>query len=198
MKIIRSILIIVILFLSKYGFASPQIPDYVIYKGDTIPVYSLILEEYFQKTSKQDDGRLVGLGSRDGSLFNCWRGYQAIYSIENDSLFLKNIIDCGERRIDQNASEQRINKLFSNKVKNGKVHIDWFSGDFSLSNGELLRGDGVFYKTFENEILIKVKNGKVRSISDIQNYLEDPTRINRKYGDTLSTVKRTLYGRIFE
>jgi len=187
-NIIRSILVIVTLFLSQNSFASPQMPDYIIYKGDTIPIYNLILEKYFQKTEKSDKGSLFGLKFRDGASFNCWRGYQAIYEIENNSLYLKNIIDCGERKIDKSASENRMNEIFGNKVINGKVYIDWFSGDFTIPNGELLRWDGVFHKTFEKEILIKVNNGKVREISKVENYIDDPKRINRKYGDTISKV----------
>jgi len=193
-KIFRLNLIIVILFLSQNSFAksnhfvSPQMPDYIIYKGDTIPIYNLILEKYFQKIEKSDKGSLFGLKFREGSSFNCWRGYQAIYEIENDSLFLKNIINCGERKIDKSASEKRIKEIFGNKFKNSKVHITWFTGNFAIPNGELLRWDGVFHKTFENEILIKVQNGKVREISKIKNYEDDPKRINRKYRDTISKV----------
>ncbi len=167
-------------------WASPQLPDYLIFNGDTIPVYSLILEQYLEKINTPNQGDLFGLKFRGGASLNCWRGYQAIYSIENDSLFLKNVIDCGERKIDQKASDQRISEIFNNKVKNGKVYIDWFSGDFSLPNGELLRWDGVFHKTFENEILITVQKGKIRKISKIENYIDDPNRMNRKYGDTIS------------
>ncbi|WP_139181089.1 hypothetical protein [Winogradskyella thalassocola] len=110
-------------------------PDYIIYKGDTIPIYNLILEKYFQKTELEDKGSLFGLKFREGASLNCWRGYQAIYMIENDSLFLKNIIDCGERNIDQLASSKRIIEIFGNKENNGKVFIDWFSGDFTIPNG---------------------------------------------------------------
>ena len=187
-KILQLIFTISILFISQNSSASPQMPDYIIYKGDTIPVYNLILEQYFQKIRKPDNGSLFGLKFRKGASFNCWRGYQALYSIENDSLFLKNIIDCGEREINQTLSKQRINRIFNDKVKNGKVYIDWFSGEFSLPSGKLLRSDGVFYKTFEKEILIKVEKGKIKSISKIKNYADDPNRINRKYGDTISKV----------
>lgn len=177
------------LLVSKQNvWASPQLPDYLIFNRDTIPVYSLLLEQYLEKINTPNQGDLFSLKFRDGASLNCWRGYQAIYLIENDSLFLKNIIDCGERKIDQKASDQRISEIFNSKVKNGKVHIDWFSGDFSLPNGELLRWDGVFHKTFENEILITVEKGKVRKISEIENYIDDPNRINRKYGDTISKV----------
>ncbi|PIX09846.1 MAG: hypothetical protein COZ75_04655 [Flavobacteriaceae bacterium CG_4_8_14_3_um_filter_34_10] len=64
-KTIKSILIITILFLSQNSFASPQMPDYVIYKGDTIPVYNLILEQYFEKTEKSNNGDLFGLKFRE-------------------------------------------------------------------------------------------------------------------------------------
>jgi len=103
-------------------------------------------------------------------------------------LFLKNIIECGEQKIDQTASERRMSEIFGDKVQNGKAYINWFSGEFSLPEGELLRWDGVFRKTFENEILIKVQNGKVKNISKIENYIDDPNRINRKYADTISKV----------
>jgi hypothetical protein len=46
-----------------------------------------------------DEEKLFGLSFRTslegiGTSFNCWRGYQAIYKIENDSLFVSSIIDC--------------------------------------------------------------------------------------------------------
>lgn len=174
--------------MTKNLLASPQAPDYLIYKGDTIPIYTLILEQYFEKIQKSDKGDLFELKFREGASFNCWRGYQAIYSIENDSLFLTNIIDCGENKIDLQASNKRVNEIFQKKVENNKVYIDWYSGEFSIPNGELLRWDGVFHKTFENEILVKVENGKVKMISEIENYLDSPNKLNRKYRDTISNI----------
>jgi hypothetical protein len=185
---IRTLFIISILFLTKNLIASPQLPDYLIYKGDTIPIYTLILEKHFERIEKSDKGELFGLKFRDGASLNCWRGYQAIYSIENDSLFLKNIIDCGEEKIDFINSKSRIRDIFKEKFKNEKVFIDWFSGDLSLPSGKLLRWDGVFHKSFENEILLRIKNGKLKNTSKIDNYIDKPNRINRKYGDTISKV----------
>jgi hypothetical protein len=74
---------------------SPQTPDYIIIKGDTIPTYNLLLESYLQKLDTVEAQRLFGLAFRDGASTNCWRGYQAIYLLQNDSLFLVNIINCG-------------------------------------------------------------------------------------------------------
>ena len=196
MKISQSIRKVIILasifFFVKNGFASPQLPDYLIYKGDTITVYNLILEQYFEEINKSDQGSLFGLKFRDGASLNCWRGYQAIYSIENDSLLLTGIIHCGEiysgSLINQEVSRERINKIFWDKVVNGKVFLNWYTGEISIPNGSLLRWDGVFHKSFEKEVLIKVKDGSIKSTSDISNYIDEPDRINRRYQDTISTV----------
>ncbi|RXQ87172.1 hypothetical protein EO244_16655 [Ancylomarina salipaludis] len=191
-SIAKVIFIVTILFISKNSIASPQLPDYVIYKGDTIPVYNLILEQYFKTVSKPDQGSLFGLKFRDGASFNCWRGYQAIYSIENDSLFLNEIITCGElynnKPLNQEDSKNRIQDIFGDSYKNNKVFVDWYSGKFSLPNGNLLRWDGVFHKIFEKEILIQVGNGTINRISYINNYEDNPTRVNRRYQDTISNV----------
>lgn len=190
--ITKAIFIVVILFISKNSIACPQLPDYVIYNGDTIPVYSLILEKYFEKVNKSDQGSLFGLKFRGGDSSNCWRGYQAIYSVENDSLFLKEIISCGElysnKAVNIEDSRSRIRDIFGDKYKNNKVFIDWFSGKFSLPNGNLLRWDGVFYKIFEKEILLQVEKGKIRSILNINNYEDKPSGINRRYRDTIANV----------
>ncbi|HEX5167988.1 MAG TPA: hypothetical protein VFW11_02360 [Cyclobacteriaceae bacterium] len=181
-----------ILTFSKNCLASPQLPDYVIYKTDTLPVYNLILEQYLEKLNKSENGSLFGLKFRDGASLNCWRGYQAIYLLSHDSLFLTDIIACGERSsghaIDGQASRQRVRDLFNGKVVNNKVFLNWYSGEFSLPKGDLLRWDGVFHKTFEQEILIQVDNGKVTHTSEIENYLDHPKRLNRRYTDTISNV----------
>ncbi len=116
-----------------------------------------------------------------------------LYIIENDSLFLKNIIQCGELRfnkgqINQEDSKKRIQNIFGNRFKNNKVFIDWYSGKFGLPKGNLLRWDGVFYKVFEKEILIEVEKGKIFKISEVSNYEDNPSGINRKYNDTISNV----------
>lgn len=191
-KIVWIVFAASILFFSEDGIASPQLPDYVIYKGDTIPVYDLILEQYFEKINKSDEGSLFGLKFRNGASLNCWRGYQAIYLIKNDSLFLTDIIECGERSggrpVDRHASMKRAKDLFKDNAVNGKVFLDWYTGEFSLPKAGLLRWDQVLFKTFEQETLVQVEHGKVRRLLEIENYIDHPKRIDRRYGDTISNV----------
>jgi hypothetical protein len=173
-------------------YASPQMPDYIIFQGDTIATYNLILEQYLQKHENIESEKLFGLSFRGGASFNCWRGYQAIYRIDNDSLFLVEIISCGEMwggKIDKTASTEKMKALFKERVVNDRVYIDWFSGDFSfpLSN-KVVRWDGVFYKIFENETVVKVGSGKVLKVEAVQNYVDDPKAINRRDKAKISSL----------
>ena len=180
------------MFLNLKTFASPQLPDYIIYKGDTLATYSLILEQYFQIQGKDEQGKLFGLSFRDGATFNCWRGYQAIYKIDNDSLFLVDIISCGERqngKIDKLASSDKMKSIFKSKLINDRVYINWFSGDmkFPLSN-KVLRWDGVFYRIYEKETVIDIIYGRVLKIENVENYIHNSKSIDRKNKDKISDI----------
>ena len=167
-------------------------PDYVIYGNDTIATYNLILEQYLQRLDSTETEQLFGLTFRDGASFSCWRGYQAIYKIENDSLYLVNIINCGELRngrIDKTQSNEKIKSIFGNKFRNGKVHIDWFDGyiNFPLIN-DVLRWDGVFYTIFEREKVLTISNGLIEKVDDFDNYIDDPKRIDRRDKSKISNL----------
>tara|TARA_Y100000034_G_scaffold135508_1_gene207699 strand:+ start:106 stop:966 length:861 start_codon:yes stop_codon:yes gene_type:complete len=177
--------------------SSPQVPDYLVYKNDTIPTYNLLVEKYLQ-TRKYDKGRLFDLSFRNsidgtkGTSLNCWRGYQAIYKIENDSLFVSAIIDCHSLENKEEVPKNYIEKLFGDKVKNGKVFVDWHSGNISFptkrKDNKQLRWDGVFEVVFMYETAIKIKNGKIIEISNEQNYIDLKNGIDRLERDSISNV----------
>ncbi|ULQ55978.1 hypothetical protein KJS94_15115 [Flavihumibacter rivuli] len=171
-------------------------PDYIIFKGDTIATYNLILEQYLQRHETTKTEQLFDLSFRnspDGNFsFNCWRGYQAIYKIDNDSLFLVEIINCGERRngsIDKVASKKKMKEVFGTNLINDRVYINWFSGDinFPLTN-KVLRWDGVFYKIYEKETVINIAFGKILNTEDVENYVDNPRAIDRKDKDKVSDI----------
>ncbi|CAM3700517.1 hypothetical protein [Flavobacterium chungbukense] len=189
-KRIISILIFAIIPLKL--FASPQMPDFIIYKKDTIATYNLILEKYLQKIDSANTNTLFGLSFRNNSSFNCWRGYQAIYKIEKDSLFIVDIINCGElinKKIDKTQSLEKLKSIFGEKLRNNKVYIDWFDGilNFPQTN-DILRWDGVFYKIFEKEKLITISNGIILKTEDVSNYIDDPKKLDRRDKIKLSDI----------
>jgi len=185
--------ILTILTLSSFKiFASPQMPDYIIYKNDTIATYNLLVELYLQKHDQTNREQLFGLTFRDGASFNCWRGYQAIYKIQNDSLFLSDIINCGSiknKTIDKSASLQKIHAIFGDKLVSDKVFINWFSGElsFPLTNN-LLRWDGVFYKIYEEETVLNFNNGKLLKAENVSNYSKVYKGIDRHYNIKISDI----------
>lgn len=176
--------------------ASPQMPDYIIFKGDTTTTYNLILEQYLQRHDTTKTEQLFGLSFRNSTngtfSFNCWRGYQAIYKIDNDSLFLVDIINCGERRngtIDKVASFKKMKEVFGDNLINDRVYINWFSGylNFPLTN-KVLRWDGVFYKIYQKETVVNIAFGKILSIEKVENYVDNSKAIDRKSKDKISDI----------
>lgn len=182
---------LVLFSLSTFGFASPQIPELLIYKNDTIPIYNLIIEEYFQKNEKRTGkNRFEQLGVKDiaGITFVAARGYQGVYKIENDSLFVVDMISQSIFLSQDNEVVElnQIKSLFKDQYKNGKVFVDWFSGNIAIRDGDLLRWDGVFVCTFEKEKVIKVEKGISKNIIEVQNYIDLPNGINRRYNDKIT------------
>ena len=191
-KMIKIISILILVITTCGLYASPQMPDYIIYGKDTIATYNLILEHYLQRQDTAKTDELFGLSFRDGFSFDCWRGYQAIYQIENDSLFLVGIIDCGELRngqIDKIQSHEKIKSIFGEEFRNEKVYIYWFDGHISFPlTDKILRWDGVFYKIFEKEKVITIIGGLVINIEDVNNYVDDPKRIDRRDKSKVSNL----------
>lgn len=178
-------------------------PDYIIYKSDTIALYNLLLEDYFHKAGTSDQGQLFGLSFRDNSSTSCWRDYQAVYAIENDSLFLKYILFCGELRyrkdsLNFKSSDEKINQIFGDKVVNKKVYIDWYTGNISFPRGDLLRWDGVFSRTYYKEEILSFKKGLLSRKKLVNNYIDLPNGISRgfskeKYHTDYKLITDTIF-----
>jgi hypothetical protein len=193
----RSLLILLASFFTEVCIASPQVPDYLIYKNDTIPTYNLLVEQFLQQR-EQDNGQLFGLSFRNsidglsGGSLNCWRGYQAIYRIENDSLFVCDIIDCHTiKHFDKQTSERYLKEIFKEKVKDNKVFINWFSGILCFpirsKNNKILRWDGVFENIYLYETALEIDKGSVIKINDIENYTDLKNGIDRLNRDSINS-----------
>ena len=140
--------------------ATEQIPDYLIYKGETVEIYSNPLEE------------IIVTAYRDTSFFintcmstACWRGYQATWKIENEKLFLLKIEDgCGEKV----GADMKL--IFEEKWINNKVEANWYSGEIVIPFGEEIYGEHMGYSTVhEYEEIIIFENGKILSKNKIDN-----------------------------
>ena len=115
---------------------------------------------------------------------NCWRGYQAVYSLGNDSLFLKYIIPCNSlRKLDAddiNNSNKQMQSVFQEKVKNNKVFIDWYSSEFTVPKGKPIWWDGIFTTIYDKEELYTIRKGILVDRHIINNYQKVKGGISRK------------------
>lgn len=201
MKIhLQRLLVLLFLTFKMQAQASPQLPDYIIYKKDTMQIYDLLVEKYINQFNSEEEDKLTGGSFRnniqleDAKLStNCWRGYQAIYKVENDSLFVVGVINCNSiNDIVAKTSGENLRKVFGNKVKDGKVLVDWWDGaiSFPVANekNEIVSWDGVSEYVFQYETLLRIKQGKVVAATQVENYIDDLNSINRKKEDQVARI----------
>jgi len=118
-------------------FGTAQIPDLLIYKGDTLALFSCPLSFY-------PDNKLINpeslFGSKDCFYTACWRNYVATWEIINKKLYLtkirnacyptdmRNVAASYKVDVDQasiGAEFVDLKKLFPERYKKGKVKADW-------------------------------------------------------------------------
>ena len=127
MKQINYILFTTIFTISIFkGFATFQIPDLLIYNNDTLSFFATPLEMLYENTTE----RTVFFEKDTPS--NCWRGYQAVWTINNNHLFLSAI---NSYNYEEDSLKVNLEKIFPEKYSNGKVKADWVtSNSLSLMN----------------------------------------------------------------
>lgn len=122
----------------KYNLASNQLPEIVLSdnkqfyaNGNWDPLYKILInEKYIGRMNTNEYGELE-LSSCNSS--GCYRSYQGIWEISNDTLYLKEVQDfCTEEPIFSLA------KVFGKeKVTSRGVQAFWISGDLIVSSREI-------------------------------------------------------------
>lgn len=154
--------------------ATAQYPDKLIYKGDTIPIFSNPLEPYLKHNTTDTLPGFRGCGSTA-----CWRGYVAVWALRNDSLFLTNITPCYTDCRDD-YSNVDLKELFGNKYVNGEVFADWVDQTLLSPQGRRLRYIHMGYASiYERELLLSIKNGRLTKEKWVANSIDDPELIDR-------------------
>jgi len=159
MKKIKTICFFSMLMFSSLMFGTGQTPEMLIFKGDTLNLFSLPLRQY-PDTSQINPRRMF---KGDGCLNTSnWRRYIAIWTIENDRLYLLNIRNnCSGSKIShQDVEIADLKDIFHDRYKNGMVLADWFSGSLYCPIGkqEFVVGDG-FLTSYEQELELNIQNG---------------------------------------
>jgi hypothetical protein len=118
--------ILVILTFSMNVFATEQEADLLIYGNDTIYLKTFPLEKLELKFQP------FGYTRATAPTTACWRGYRAIWRIENNRLYLEKISRCLTDRVN---GEEDIFEFFQKnglkfETKGSMILADWCTQDF--------------------------------------------------------------------
>ncbi|GAB5551538.1 MAG: hypothetical protein Sapg2KO_11290 [Saprospiraceae bacterium] len=139
--------------------ATAQFPDYLIYQGDTLMLFSNPLEPFFEKRNSREIPNFGGCHTTAS-----WRGYIAWWELRNDSLFLLKIAGCS---FNEETDEQAdLHLLFPERETEKNIFADWLDGLIFNPYGERLHYEHMGYAsiyqyervfTFQKGILKKIK-----------------------------------------
>lgn len=180
MKWIKTILIC---WMSGQLFGTAQIPDFLIYQGDTLAIYANPLEDYFDKKGE----RTIGGLEMEGMCTALWRGYVGTWIIEKDSLFLVSIETdyCNDNPIDIDISEE---------FGSNRVFADWVSFEIINPYGKQIKYIHQGYQSiYEYERGFEFLNGKLTQQNNYDNsksresiYLEQPELLHKFLYDNIN------------
>ena len=114
----QKVFLFVFLIFSANSYATEQISDLLIVGKNTIYLKSFPLEELKMKYKPfHDDDKYLSTA--------CWRGYQAVWKIIDNKLFLEKIIECHDK-----TKEENLKKLFEkNDIQyqeiDGMIFANW-------------------------------------------------------------------------
>lgn len=181
----KYLLIISIFLLCKFSYGTGQVPDYLVYKGDTIAIFSNPLEKYFELTGKRELIDFVGCGSTA-----CWRGYKAIWELKDDKLYLVQVTSC-HKSCGLEIKNANLKKMFGTET----VFVDWFTGKIIVPQGERVQYIHMGYASiYEKELHISFKSGIRTSEKTISNEkIVNKIRLAIRQREIAKKIQDTLY-----
>lgn len=175
----KYLLVISIFLLCKLSYGTGQVPDYLVYQGNTIPIFSNPLENYLKQTKNLELIDFVGCGSTA-----CWRGYKATWELKNDNLYLTKIASC-HNNCGLEIKNANLKKMFGSDI----VLADWFSGKIIAPKGKRIQYIHMAYASlYEQEDIFIFKKGKLIKTRTHQNYIKLKNSIPRTDNDTITNI----------
>lgn len=143
----KLVLVFLFLLLSAKVYATAQMPDYLIYKGKSLPIFSNPLESYFDEENLRPFHIFI---------YSCtalWRGYFATWEIKENYLYLIKLV---EGTCEKDAGEIPVSLIFPDQTL--PVKATWFTGRLIIPQGKELRYEHMGYESvYEKELWLTIK-----------------------------------------
>lgn len=184
----KYLLIFSIFLFCKFSYGTGQVPDYLVYKGDTLAIFSNPLEKYFEKTGKRELIDFVGCGSTA-----CWRGYKAIWELKEDKLYLVQVTSC-HNSCGLEIKNADLKKMFGTET----VFANWFTGKIIVPQGERVQYIHMGYASiYEKELHISFKDGIKTNEKTISNgKIANKIRFEKRQREIAKKVQDTLFQQV--
>jgi hypothetical protein len=174
----KSLVILVFLLQGFYLFATAQVPDILIYNGETYELTVNPMEAYFNRfPEKRPPFTITSL----------WRGYVATFEIIQNELWVIDIKKYESERIDGKYITRYVSII--NECLDGqeRMKIDWFNGVLVLPQGRIVNYVHMGYaSTYEHYTILEIQNGIFRRELNMNNrqYVEFRERQFEHYRQT--------------
>jgi hypothetical protein len=153
------LVLLLLMLLPGVAWATAQFPDFLIYQGETLPIFSNPLDSYFDREHP-----------RPRHLFQytctaCWRGYVATWKIEKGDLYLVRLVkgDCSAK-----PEEIDVGQIFSGQSL--PVKAAWFSGTIRIPQGKQMLYVHMGYgSVYERERVLSFEKGRLAREDTIDN-----------------------------
>lgn len=178
----KTILFILLSFVTINSYGTAQAPDYLIYQGDTMMLFACPLDYYPDQILIKPERLFGGSGCFSTGW---WRGYIATWELIDNELFLIEVKNtCYPSKMENTVASYSfgtdagntgskyadLKSLFGEKYKNGKVKADWFSGELIIPKGKLLYEiNDAFLSIYEKEPVFRVEKGNLTGFQECDN-----------------------------
>ena len=150
-----TLLTVISLIMSICAFATGQISDKIIYKGEKYSLNTNPLESFFEKNP--------GLRPEPDVMSTAlWRGYVATFEIQDNQLFVNDIsieVDDTLNGSDKTKWISALNQVFPGQKQ---IKVDWMTGLLVIPNGKLVNYVHMGYaSTYKNYIILEIDKGNL-------------------------------------
>ena len=152
----RKVILLIFVLLFVKTSATEQTGDRLIFKSDTIHIYTYPLDSLI-KIFPPFEKRILNYSNIICESSACWRGYIGTWTIQNDSLYLSKLTNgCEDYTF-------KLNRLFrKRKTIKGKIFADWFSGEIKEEHDykkTQINGGEIYLNVPTKLFVAKIKDG---------------------------------------
>jgi hypothetical protein len=164
MTLIRKIFMIfltasLLLLPAAPAWPTAQIPEKILYEGESGSLFTNPLESYFTKDNPRPEFAAPHTA--------CWRGYIGSWEIREGALYLVGI-NAWMRDGGGRAAPVGFEAVFPGKK--APLKAEWFTGTLRIPRGKPIRYVHMGYQTvYEEEVLLRIEKGNVVDRQRIDN-----------------------------